>query len=207
MVYDPAFADIDSEREVVLEEIAMVDDNPQDLVHDVIAEAVFGAHPLGRPVIGRAEVISSVTRRAIVAHHRGAYAAGNMAIAVAGNVAHERARELLEARLPATTDPGRRARKPFSRPQGPGLRFVRKQTEQYHVCLGAPGISRRDERRFAASLLDSIVGGSASSRLFQEIREKRGMAYSVYSFASQYSDAGQIGLYVGTREENLVECM
>ena len=88
----------------------------------------------------------------------------------------------------------------------PGYRFQRKATEQYHVCLGAPGISRRDERRFAASLLDSILGGSASSRLFQEIREKRGMAYSVYSFASQYSDSGQVGLYVGTREENLVEC-
>ena len=85
----------------------------------------------------------------------------------------------------------------------PGFRFQRKATEQYHVCLGAPGIARRDERRFAASLLDSIVGGSASSRLFQEIREKRGMAYSVYSFASQYSDAGQLGLYIGTREENL----
>ena len=89
----------------------------------------------------------------------------------------------------------------------PGYRFLRKPTEQYHVCLGAPGISRGDERRFAASLLDSILGGSASSRLFQEIREKRGMAYSVYSFASQYSDSGQIGLYVGTREENLVECL
>ncbi|MDQ3067519.1 MAG: insulinase family protein, partial [Actinomycetota bacterium] len=93
------------------------------------------------------------------------------------------------------------------RASAPGYRFQRKSTEQYHVCLGAPGISRRDERRFAASLLDSILGGSASSRLFQEIREKRGMAYSVYSFASQYSDAGQIGLYVGTREENLVECL
>jgi predicted Zn-dependent peptidase len=89
----------------------------------------------------------------------------------------------------------------------PGLRFQRKDTEQYHVCLGAPGISRRDDRRFAASLLDAILGGSASSRLFQEIREKRGMAYAVYSFASQYSDAGQIGLYVGTREENLAECL
>ena len=114
--------------------------------------------------------------------------------------------ELLSARLPATADARRRARKPFGRVPPPGYRFQRKATEQYHVCLGAPGISRRDERRFAASLLDSILGGSASSRLFQEIREKRGMAYSVYSFASQYSDSGQIGLYVGTREENLVEC-
>jgi predicted Zn-dependent peptidase len=207
MVYAPSFAELDSEREVVLEEIAMVDDNPQDLVHDLIGEAVFGGHPLGRPVIGHAEVISSVTKRALVAHHRAVYAADNIVVAVAGNVTHDHAHELLEARLPAATSAGRRARKPVTRSPAPGFRFVRKQTEQYHVCLGAPGISRRDDRRFAASLLDSIVGGSASSRLFQEIREKRGMAYSVYSFASQYSDAGQIGLYVGTREENLVQCM
>jgi len=89
----------------------------------------------------------------------------------------------------------------------PGLRFQRKDTEQYHLCLGAPGISRADRRRFAASLLDSILGGSASSRLFQEIREKRGMAYAVYSFASQYTDTGLIGVYVGTREENLAPCV
>src|SRR5207302_8712087 len=88
-----------------------------------------------------------------------------------------------------------------------GLRFQRKDTEQYHVCLGAPGVSRSDRRRFAASILDAILGGSASSRLFQEIREKRGMAYSVYSFVSQYTDTGQTGIYVGTREENLAECL
>ena len=207
MVYDPAFAEIDSEREVVLEEIAMVDDNPQDLVHDVVAEAVFGGHPVGRPVIGRAEVISTVSRKALTAFHRAAYAADNIVVAAAGNVTHDRVVELLGARLPATESRTRGA--PASRSDAcrrPGYRFQRKATEQYHVCLGAPGISRRDERRFAASLLDSILGGSASSRLFQEIREKRGMAYSVYSFASQYSDSGQIGLYVGTREENLVEC-
>jgi predicted Zn-dependent peptidase len=98
-------------------------------------------------------------------------------------------------------------RKPFRRVPAPGYRFLRRPTEQYHVCLGAPGISRTDERRFAASLLDAILGGAASSRLFQEIREKRGMAYSVYTFASQYADSGQIGLYVGTREENLVPCL
>ena len=89
----------------------------------------------------------------------------------------------------------------------PRLRFQQKDTEQYHVCLGAPGISRSDRRRFAASLLDAILGGSASSRLFQEIREKRGMAYSVYTFLSQYTETGQIGVYVGTREENLGTCL
>jgi predicted Zn-dependent peptidase len=89
----------------------------------------------------------------------------------------------------------------------PDFRFAKKDTEQYHVCLSAPGIGRNDERRYAATLLDGIVGGSASSRLFQEIREKRGMAYSVYTYASQFVDSGQVGLYVGTREENLAECM
>src|SRR5207302_10693374 len=88
-----------------------------------------------------------------------------------------------------------------------GLRFQRKDTEQYHVCLAAPGISRSDRRRFASSILDAILGGSASSRLFQEIREKRGMAYAVYSFVSQYTDTGQIGVYLGTREDNLAEAL
>jgi len=88
-----------------------------------------------------------------------------------------------------------------------GVRFQRKQTEQYHVCVGAPGISRSDRRRFAASLLDGILGGSASSRLFQEIREKRGMAYAVYSFGAQYSDTGLFGVYLGTREENVGPCL
>src|SRR5262249_8310537 len=89
----------------------------------------------------------------------------------------------------------------------PGLRFQRKDTEQYHVCLGATGVSRSDRRRFAASILDAILGGSASSRLFQEIREKRGMAYSVYSFLSQYADTGHIRISVGTREDNLAEAL
>jgi len=207
MVYEPLFAEVDSEREVVLEEIAMVEDNPQDLVHDVAAEAIFGGHPLGRPVIGRSEVISTVSKRALASYHRGAYTADNIVVAAAGNLDHGRIEALLAERLPGTGAAARRERKPLARRPAPGLRFQRKATEQYHVCLGAPGISRRDERRFAASLLDAILGGSASSRLFQEIREKRGMAYAVYSFASQYSDAGQIGLYVGTREENLVECL
>jgi predicted Zn-dependent peptidase len=207
MLYRPSFDELDSEREVVLEEIAMVEDTPHDLVHDIASEAVFGAHPLGRPVIGRAEVISSVSKRALAAYHRRAYAPENLVLAAAGNVQHARLVELLEARIGASRNRGLLARKPLRRLPPPGLRFQRKDTEQYHVCLGAPGIARGDERRFAASILDAIVGGSASSRLFQEIREKRGMAYSVYSYASQYSDSGQIGLYVGTREENLSECL
>jgi predicted Zn-dependent peptidase len=209
MLYRPSFGDVDSEREVVLEEIAMVEDTPHDLVHDLAGEAVFGGHPLGRPVIGRAEVISTVSRRALAAYHRRAYVGGRIVLAAAGNVRHEHLVELLDAHRNGSvpTGLGLGPRKPVHRVLAPQLRFQRKDTEQYHVCLGAPGITRTDERRFAASVLDAIVGGSASSRLFQEIREKRGMAYSVYSYASQYSDSGQVGLYVGTREDNLATCL
>jgi predicted Zn-dependent peptidase len=210
MVFAPAFAEVDQEREVVLEEIAMYEDTPQELVHDLFSQAVFGDHPLGRPVIGTAEVISTVSRRALSSFHRTAYAPGNVVVAAAGNLEHDRLIALLqrsERRAGAPARAGTRVRRPLARAPEPELRFERKDTEQYHVCLGATGISRSDRRRFASSLLDSILGGSASSRLFQEIREKRGMAYSVYSFAAQYSDTGVIGVYVGTREENLGACI
>jgi predicted Zn-dependent peptidase len=209
MVFAPAFAELDQEREVVLEEIAMYEDTPQELVHDLFSEAVFGSHALGRPVIGTAEVISTVSRRAIAAYHRSMYTGGNIVVAAAGNIQHDRFVSLLERfeRKSAASSGGPRVRRPLTQAPPPSLRFERKDTEQYHLCLGAPGISRSDRRRFAASLLDSILGGSASSRLFQEIREKRGMAYSVYTFASQYTDTGLIGIYVGTREENLATCV
>ena len=208
MVFRPTFTDVDSEREVVLEEIAMVEDTPNDLVHDFAAEAVFGSHPLGRPVIGSADVISSVSRRALAGYHRRAYQGEKIVLAAAGNVRHEDLVVLLdERRNGPSAGPGLAARKPARANGKPSVLFQRKDTEQYHVCLSAPGISRLDERRFAASLMDAIVGGSASSRLFQEIREKRGMAYSVYSYSAQYADAGQVGVYVGTREDNLAECL
>jgi predicted Zn-dependent peptidase len=209
MVFAPAFAELDSEREVVLEEIAMYDDAPQELVHDLIAEAVFGDHPLGRPVIGTSEVISSIPREAIARYHDAMYVPGNIVVAAAGNVDHDEVVELvsraLERRGPASDSVN--LRPPLVQAPPPKLRFQQKDTEQYHVCLAAPGISRSDRRRFAVSLLDAILGGSASSRLFQEIREKRGMAYAVYSFVSQYTDTGQIGVYLGTREDNLAEAL
>jgi predicted Zn-dependent peptidase len=210
MVFAPAFVDIDSEREVVLEEIAMYDDTPQELVHDLFSEAVFGDHALGRPVIGTAEVISTVAPSALEGYHRSMYRPGNIVLAGAGNVAHDELIGLAEASLAkvAGVEPGAlHPRSLLVKEPPPGVRFQRKDTEQYHVCIGAPGIARSDRRRFAASLLDAILGGSASSRLFQEIREKRGMAYAVYTFLSQYTDTGQIGIYVGTREDNLAEAL
>ena len=193
----------------MLEEIAMYEDTPGELVHDLFSQAVFGKHALGRPVIGTAEVISTVSRRAVAGYHRSMYTPANIVVSAAGNITHDRLIGLLTRfeRERAAKGPGPRVRRPLVTEPPPGLRFERKDTEQYHVCLGAPGISRSDRRRFAASLLDSILGGSASSRLFQEIREKRGMAYAVYSFASQYTDTGLVGVYVGTREENLQACI
>ena len=187
----------------------MVEDAPQDLVHDSFGEAVFGGHPLGAPVIGTAEVISSVSRRTIQAHHRAAYAPANVVVSAAGNVRHDELHDLVERTFPELVDgPAATIRRtPFITTPPPLLRFQRKDTEQYHVCVGAPGISRTDDRRYALSLFDAILGGSASSRLFQEIREKRGMAYSVFSFVSQYQESGQLGIYVGTRAENVGSCL
>jgi predicted Zn-dependent peptidase len=209
MVFAPLFADLDAEREVVLEEIAMYEDTPQELVHDLFSEAVFGRHALGRPVIGTADVISSVTRRVLTSYHRQMYAGGNVVIAAAGNIEHNRLVRMLQRAQSQQRPPagGPRVRRPLVKAPPPGFRFAKKDTEQYHVCVGAPGIARSDRRRFAASILDSLLGGSASSRLFQEIREKRGLAYSVYSFASQYTDTGLVGIYLGTREENLPACV
>ena len=209
MVFAPSFGDLDSERAVVLEEIAMYEDTPQELVHDLFSEAVFGRHALGRPVIGTADVISSVTKRVLSTYHRQMYAGGNVVIAAAGNIEHNKFLRMLQRAQSQQRPPagGPRVRRPLVKAPPPGFRFAKKDTEQYHVCLGAPGIARSDRRRFAASILDAILGGSASSRLFQEIREKRGMAYSVYSFASQYTDTGLVGIYVGTRAENLGPCL
>ena len=210
MVFAPTLADLDSEREVVLEEIAMIEDAPQELIHDQVAQAIFGGHPLGRPVLGSADVIANVTRRSVGAYHRARYSAANVVVAAAGSIEHDALVALIERMAGKIADPPARrpaARVPFVSPPGPALHFQRKDTEQYHVCVGAPGLSRSDKRRFAASILDGVLGGSASSRLFQEIREKRGLAYAVYTFSSQYADTGQIGVYVGTREENLAACL
>jgi predicted Zn-dependent peptidase len=206
MVLRPAYPDIDSERQVVIEEIAMYEDEPQDKVHDVLAGAIFGDHPLGRPIIGRADVVSSVPVPEIASWHDGRYVPGNMVLAAAGNLDHDRIVELAERAFGGgapTPDGG------FDTPRRNGqvLRFHEKETEQYHLCLGGPGIPRGDDRRFALRVLDTILGGSTSSRLFQEVREKRGLAYAVYSYASQYADTGQVALYVGTRPDNVGEAV
>jgi predicted Zn-dependent peptidase len=209
MVWRPQFdpAELEQEREIVLEEIAMYEDDPQDRVFDVLGEAVFGDHPLGRAIIGRAEVVSGAPPATLRDFHRVQYVPGNVVVAAAGSVDHDALVELV--RQSGVERPGQAA------PALPGpppadaarMRFVAKETEQYHLCLGAPGIARDDDRRFALRVLDNILGGTSSSRLFQEVREKRGLAYSVYSFQSTYAGTGQVGLYLGTRPDNVVRAM
>jgi predicted Zn-dependent peptidase len=208
MVLHPSYPDIDSERDVVIEEIAMYEDEPGDKVHDILSTAVFGDHPLGRPIIGRADVVSSVPIPEIAAFHDERYVGGNLVLAAAGNVDHERLVALAEAKLDCRAAPGLDApAEPAPREVDPRRCFHVKETEQYHLCVGGPGIARGDDRRFALRVLDTVLGGSTSSRLFQEVREKRGLAYAVYSYASQFADSGQVGIYVGTRPDNVAEAM
>ncbi|MDX6607560.1 MAG: hypothetical protein QOD14_2100 [Solirubrobacterales bacterium] len=205
MLMGPTYPEIDSEREVVLEEIAMYEDEPQDKVHDVLDQAVFGGHPLGRRVLGEAEVISSIPIPDIQAYHQSRYTGGNIVVAAAGNIEHDRIVELTRRHIepPAAAGNGTALEAPHI--DGAQVGFQQKDTEQFHICFGGPGIDRGDERRYALSILDAVFGGSTSSRLFREIREKKGLAYSVGSYTQQYADSGLIGIYVGTRQDNVQE--
>ena len=208
MVWHPRIDDGDlaNEREIVLEEIAMYEDDPQDRVFDVLGEAVFGDHPLGRPVIGRADVIANTSTAGLRDFHARHYAPGDVVIAAAGSLDHDAVVELaraldVPARPPAPQQPPVPAQLP------PHLRFLKKDTEQYHITLGAPALARDDERRFILRVLDNILGGTSSSRLFQEVRELRGLAYNVYSFQSLHADTGLIGVYLGTRPDNVAPAL
>ncbi|MFP5364716.1 MAG: M16 family metallopeptidase [Thermoleophilia bacterium] len=208
MVWHPRFdaGDLANEREIVLEEIAMYEDEPHDRVFDELGEAVFGEHPLGRAVIGRAGVIAATTPELLARFHAEHYAPGDIVIAAAGSLEHDAVVELARAidvpqRPPAPRVPPVPAQLP------PSLRFLRKDTEQYHLTVGAPAPPRDDERRFALRVLDNILGGTSSSRLFQEVREHRGLAYNVYSFQSLFAGSGEIGIYLGTRPDNVVPAL
>jgi predicted Zn-dependent peptidase len=206
MLISPTFADLDREREVVLEEIAMVEDSPQDLIHDVLAEVVLDGHPLAHPILGSRESISSASEGEIRSYHQQRFRFDDMVVAAAGSVDHDELRVLLCGR--PSDGGGKGSNRSLLQPRAqPRRRFVAKETEQMHVCLGGVGLARGDERRFQLSVLDSLFGGSLSSRLFQEVREKRGLVYSVYSFSSLYQETGVSGLYFGCRPERLEAVM
>jgi predicted Zn-dependent peptidase len=206
MLISPTFNDLDREREVVLEEIAMVEDSPQDLIHDVLAEVVLDGHALAHPILGTRESIAGASEEDIRAYHGRRFRFDDMVVAAAGNIDHDALRDMLSSRPGGGASDGR-DRSPEVPPAHSRRRFVSKETEQMHVCLGGIGIARDDERRFQLSVLDSLFGGSLSSRLFQEVREKRGLVYSVYSFSSMYEETGLSGIYFGCRPERLEAVM
>jgi predicted Zn-dependent peptidase len=187
----------------------MYEDDPQDRVFDVLGEAVFGDHPLGRAIIGRRDVVAGTPAADLRAFHAERYTLPHVVVAAAGSIDHDRIVELVRRSLgdAATAPPSAMAAPALPNTPHARRRFLAKETEQYHVTLGAPGLARDDERRFALRVLDGVLGGTSSSRLFQEVREKRGLAYSVYSFTSSYAGTGQIGLYLGTRPDNVATAM
>ncbi|MEO9134203.1 MAG: pitrilysin family protein, partial [Jatrophihabitantaceae bacterium] len=195
--------DVDVERSVVLEEIAMRDDDPADLVHDEFAAALHGDTPLGRPILGTVESIAGLTRRQVAGYYHRRYTPDAMVISVAGNIAHADVVRLVRRAFAGHLDGAHAPQAPraslaqLTAPPAMPVRVVPEDSEQANIILGVHGVSRHDPHRFAAGVLSSALGGGMSSRLFQRIREERGLAYSVYTFNSGYTDDGQFGVYAG----------
>jgi predicted Zn-dependent peptidase len=195
--------DVDAERGVILEEIAMNEDDPSDLVHEAFAAQLFGDTPLGRPILGTVDSINSISAARIAEHYRARYTPDSLVVAAAGNLDHDKVVELAAAAfgpaLDAVTEPAlpRLDGAESGTAKGTGVRLVSRPVEQANLVLGCPGMARTDSRRFALGVLNAALGGGMSSRLFQEVREKRGLAYSVYSFSSQHAECGLWGIYAG----------
>jgi predicted Zn-dependent peptidase len=195
--------DVDAERNVVLEEIAMNDDDPSDTVHEAFTAKLFGDTPLGRPILGTTESINGITREQIFEHYQARYTPEHLVVSAAGNLDHDTVVELVSQAfgpvLERIADPAapRLAGDQQDQPSGVGTTLVSRGIEQANLVLGCQALARTDKRRFALGVLNAAFGGGMSSRLFQEVREKRGLAYSVYSFAGQHADTGIWGVYVG----------
>ena len=201
--------EMDAERKVILEEINMRDDAPDELLHDLLAEAIFPDHPLGRSVLGTPDSISAMSRDAVVDYHAEHYHPSNVVVAAAGNLEHDHVVELVERGLAARTGsagrrPGR-VMSPF--PPSRPLEVLRRPTEQAHLAIGLRAFSRDDPDRFALTVLNQVLGGGMSSRLFQEVREKRGLAYSVYAYRAAYEEIGAMAVYAGTTPARVTETL
>jgi predicted Zn-dependent peptidase len=202
--------DVDAERNVVLEEIAMNEDDPGDTVHEAFTTRLFGDTPLGRPILGTVDSINAITRDQIFEHYRARYTPPSIVVAAAGNLDHDMVVQEVQAAFAAALNDAGSASPAAPRLRdagglwdgygpaaGSGVNLVSRPIEQANLVLGCEGLSRTDDRRFTLGVLNAALGGGMSSRLFQEVREKRGLAYSVYSFASQHADTGLWGVYVG----------
>lgn len=200
MLFNSNFTEKDftTEKGVILEEINMYEDTPDDLVHDIFAQHMWLGHPMGKPVLGTAGTVSNFDRQAVIDFYRQRYIPENIVVSVAGNVDRQKTRELVEKEM------NRRQAAAYGLPVEEArygesfIRLLEKDTEQLQICIGIPGISYNDQSRFTQNVMNSILGGGMSSRLFQHLREELGLAYSVYSYANNYSDTGSFAVYIGT---------
>jgi len=209
IVWRPALrtADVDSERQVILEELHLRDDEPEDLVHDLFTRAVFPQHPIGREVIGSESTIEAMTRDDIADFHARHYRPGNVVVAVAGNLDHDQVVNLVEKGLDAANG-ARPPRDAWSGEPAPeALAVLERPTEQAHVVLGMRAFRNADPDRYALTVLNQALGGGMSSRLFQEVREQRGLAYSVYSYRAALEETGVLAVSAGTAPERIDELL
>ncbi len=206
MVFFSTFTqdNIDREKMVVLEEIAMYEDTPDDAVHDLLLEEMFAHHPLGRNILGTANRISSMTQEQIVSFHQEHYQPHKMVVSVAGNILEEEIISQIEHyfMLHRQREKNNDSMQPIGK-IGKGFIYQAKKVEQSHLCLGIQSPHKEDDEYFSLVMLNSILGGSGSSRLFQEIREKRGLAYSIYSYNQSFSDVGVFSIYAGTSHQSV----
>ncbi len=204
--------DVEAERGVILEEMAMAEDDPGDVVHDLFAKVIYGTAPLGRPILGTQETVKGLSRDQIAGFFKRRYKPEHLVVAAAGNLDHKKVVQQVEqafaavlAKSQAVPTEARRGVKAV-RTTGQ-VEVLNRSTEQAHLVLGVPGLPRHDERRWAMGVLNAALGGGMSSRLFQEVREKRGLAYSVYSYSSSYSDSGLFGIYAGCQPKRVEEVL
>ena len=206
LICNPLFADDDIEREkkVILEEIKMVEDTPDDLVHEIFAEGFWNNHPLGRPILGTPQSVAAIDRATLKDYFANTYVAANFVVVAVGNLQHERVQELLERALADAPHHG-----PDAKQAPPRVSTVvqvrKKDLEQSHIVFGTEALPQHHPDRYAGYALNTTLGGSMSSRLFQNVREKRGLAYSVFSGLSAYQDAGALSIYAGCANEAVAE--
>ena len=203
--------DVDAERKVVLEEIAMRDDDPSDLVHDLFSDTYYGDTAIGRPILGTIDSIKGMSRNTVFNYYKKKYLPQDLVVAVAGNIKHKRVVAMVEEALSRENfldglgAPVLRPNTPVKNSKQQSVGLLYKKSEQAHMFYGMEGVARADDRRFAMGVLSAALGGGMSSRLFQEIREKRGLAYSVYAYAQQFAGSGVLGFYAGCNPTKAIE--